>query len=191
MSQLDEILAQPTGARFFRADLHIHSLGASHYVKDSAMTAAAIVATAAREGLAIIAVTDHNEIDNVEAALTIGRSHPKSSMVPAVELSTSQGHLLCYLPTLQALRRFHGQLTIVDRGLPTSRCQQSILESLNLLLPLGGFGLLAHIDIPSGFEVEVPGASPHKIDVLCHPALPGIELKHSTCPSLYSDADPG
>ena len=89
MSPLDEILAQPTGARFFRADLHIHSLGASHDVKDSAMTAAAIVATAAREGLAIIAVTDHNEIDNVEAALQSAQSS-QVLMIPAVELSTAR-----------------------------------------------------------------------------------------------------
>ena len=67
MTVLAEILAQPTGACFFRADLHIHSFGASHDVKDTGMTSIAIVETAVREGLAIIALTDHNEIDNVES----------------------------------------------------------------------------------------------------------------------------
>lgn len=189
MTPIDDVLAQPTGARFFRADLHIHSFGASHDVRDAAMTGAAIVATAAREGLAIVAITDHNEIDNVEAALQASKSSPVY-VVPGIELSTPQGHLLCYVPTLEALRRFHGQLSIVDRGLPNSRCQQSILECLNLLLPLEGFGVLAHVDIPSGFEIEVPGASPHKTDVLCHSALLGIELKHATSPISYADGDP-
>ena len=50
MPALDEILAKPTGARFFRADLHIHSFGASHDVHDASMIGAAIVETAAREG---------------------------------------------------------------------------------------------------------------------------------------------
>lgn len=185
---LAEVLSQPAGARFFRADLHIHSFGASHDVRDSGMSGAAIVATAAQEHLSIISITDHNEIDSVEAAL-----HAAAGLgvfvVPGIELSTPQGHLLCYLPTLQALRRFHGQLSIVDRGLQTSRCQQSILECLGLLLPLDGFAVLAHVDIQSGFEMEVSGASPHKADVLCHPALLGIELKHATSPISYSDSD--
>jgi energy-coupling factor transporter ATP-binding protein EcfA2 len=186
---LNQVLGQPRGARFYRADLHIHSFGASHDVRDAAMTPSAIVATASREGLSIVAVTDHNEITNVEAAMQA----PKGSIicvVPGVELSTPQGHLLCYLPTLDALRRLHGQLSIVDRGLPTSRCQQSILDALNLIQALDGFGILAHVDVQSGFEIEVPGASPHKMDVLCHPALLGIELKHAMSTVSYADGDP-
>jgi energy-coupling factor transporter ATP-binding protein EcfA2 len=186
---LDRILAEPAGARFHRADLHIHSFGASHDVRDVTMTPDHIVATAAREGLSLIAITDHNEFANVESAIRASLG-VGVFVVPAIELSTPQGHLLCYLPTPDSLRRFHGKLSIVDRTQPTSRCQQSILECLNLVQALGGFGILAHIDAPSGFEIEVPGASPHKLDVICHPALLGIELKASTSPISYSDDDP-
>ena len=35
----------------------------------------------------------------------------------------------------------------------------------------------------------MPGASPHKTDVLCHPALLGIELKHASSPISYADGD--
>jgi hypothetical protein len=153
------------------------------------MTALDIASTAARENIPIIAITDHNEIDTVEAAI-LASPALGIYVVPGVELSTSQGHLLCYLPTLPALRRFHGQLSIVDRGLQTSRCQESIFDCLNLLVPLGGFGVLAHVDIDSGFEIEMPGASPHKADVLNHSALLGIELKHATSSISYSDSDP-
>jgi hypothetical protein len=45
MSATDEILAVPSGARFFRADLHIHSYKGSHDVKDTTMTPEAIVDT--------------------------------------------------------------------------------------------------------------------------------------------------
>src|SRR5262249_8030427 len=54
----------------------------------------------------------------------------------------------------------------------------------------GGFGVLAHVDIASGFEIENPGASPHKVDVLCHRALLGIELKHASSDISYSPSDP-
>lgn len=189
MAILDDIISQPTGACFFRADLHIHSVDGSHDVEDATMTANAIVETAEREGLTFIAITDHNEVIGVESAIKASQ-HSPICVIPGIELSTSQGHLLCYLPTLEALRQFHGQLSIVDRDLPTSRCQQSILECLNMLPPLGGFGVLAHVDAPSGFEIVIPGASPHKLDVICHPALLGIELKQATSLISYSEGDP-
>ena len=108
VTELDLVLAQSKGAQFHRGDLHIHSLGGSHYVSDARMTPASIVQVAAREKLSLIAVTDHNEIANV--ADTIQAAAPAGvCVIPGVELSTQQGHLLCYLPTLEALQRFHGQ----------------------------------------------------------------------------------
>jgi ABC-type lipoprotein export system ATPase subunit len=189
MTALDDVLAQPTGARFFRADLHIHSYGASHDVKDVAMTAEAIIKTAASEGLSIIAITDHNEITNVARAIEASQ-RTSVLAVPAVELSTLQGHLLCYLPTIETLQRFYAQLAIVDKGKDTCRCKHSLLDCLNLLHSLGGFGMLAHVDGESGFEAENPGGSPHKTDVLCHPSLLGIELKHASSPISYASGDP-
>jgi hypothetical protein len=60
-----------SGAKFFRADLHIHSFGASHDVRDTTATPAEILATAARERLAIISLTDHNEIAKVISSVTL------------------------------------------------------------------------------------------------------------------------
>jgi DNA repair ATPase RecN len=185
---LIDVLSQSKGAQFYRADLHIHSYGSSHDVADSTMTPAAIVSTAAREKLSLIALTDHNEITNVAPTMEAA-SRSNICVIPGIELSTPQGHLLCYLPTLEALQRFHGRLSIVDRGQPNSRCQQSIHECLDIVQTQGGFGILAHVDIPSGYEVEVPGASPHKIDVLCHPALRGVELKHAESTISYAPGD--
>ncbi len=189
MSILDAILAQPCGARFFRADLHIHSFGQSHDVSDATMHAAAIIGTAQREGLSIVAIADHNEIGSVEAAIRAANG-TSVLVVPSVELSTPQGHLLCYLPSLEALRGFYGQLAVADRQTPNSRCQQALFECLTLLRDAGGFGILAHVDIQSGFEIENPGGAPHKADVICHPALLGIELKDATSTISYADGDP-
>jgi hypothetical protein len=55
---------------------------------------------------------------------------------------------------------------------------------------LGGFGILAHVDAEKGFETENPGASPHKVDVICHSALLGIELRNSASAISYADIDP-
>lgn len=188
MTAINDILAQPTGARFFRADLHIHSFGASHDVKDVSMTPDEIVATAVREGLSVIAIADHNEISNVERAIQCSQA-TDILVIPGVELSTPQGHLLCYLPTVDDLCRFHARLDIADRGTSDSRCKNSLLECLNILHSQGGFAVLAHVDVGSGFEMENPGASPHKVDIICHPALLGVELKHATSQISYADGD--
>ena len=189
MSGLAQILDLPRGAKFHRADMHIHSFGASHDVIDATMTPEAIVETAVAQGLGVIAITDHNEISSVPAAQEAAEGK-ELFVVPGVELSTPQGHLLTYLPTLEALQSFHGRLDIVDRGNQTSRCQNNMVDCLNQVQTLGGFGVLAHVDAEKGFEVENPGASPHKLDVLCHPALLGIELKSSMSTISYADSDP-
>lgn len=188
MSLSDNIDAQLAGAMFYRADLHIHSYGGSHDVKDSTMTPENIVATAVNENISIISITDHNDISNVKQAIDIGQQSDVI-VIPGVELSTAQGHLLCYLPDYPKLMKFFASLDIVDVGLPTSRCQQSILECLTAVNAQGGFGILAHVDVASGFEHDNPGGSPHKVDVICHPALAGIELKQATSDIHYSPAD--
>lgn len=102
----EQVLGMPSrGARFFRADLHIHSFGASHDVSDRTATPDAIVALAGDLGLDIIALADHNDISSVDAVVRAG---DKSGLlvIPGVELSTPQGHLLCYTPTFAALEKF-------------------------------------------------------------------------------------
>ncbi|MCI2808874.1 MULTISPECIES: TrlF family AAA-like ATPase [Alcaligenaceae] len=188
MSLSDNIDAQSAGAMFYRADLHIHSYGGSHDVKDVTMTPENIVATAVNESIFLISIADHNDISNVKQAIDIGQ-RSDVIVIPGVELSTAQGHLLCYLPDYPRLMKFFAGLDIVDVGLPTSRCQQSILECLAAVNAQGGFGILAHVDVASGFEHDNPGGSPHKVDVICHPALVGIELKHATSDIHYSPAD--
>ena len=188
MEELPDITGLSRGARFVRADLHIHSVAGSHDVTDASATPAAIVSTAAKEGLKIVAIADHNEIDGVAPALTAAAA-ADILVVPAVELSTPEGHLLCYLPNYENLQRFHAQLDIVDRRTPNSRCRNAMLDCLKKLLPLGGFAMLAHVDAPGGLEVEVTGSSPHKVDILCHVALLGIELKDAKSTVAYSEHD--
>lgn len=66
MSILAEINQHSNGAKFRRADLHIHSFGegGSYDVVDAGMTPEAIVDTAVAENLQVIGITDHNVIGN-------------------------------------------------------------------------------------------------------------------------------
>lgn len=186
--KLVECTALTNGAHFYRGDLHIHSFAASHDVKDAGMTAQAIVDTAVAEKLDLIAIADHNEIQNVRAALAAG--HVVGLLViPAVELSTPEGHLLCYFPTIEALEQFHGRLELSDRGTQNSRCKTNMTRCLDLIEEQGGFGILAHIDGGNGLETNDPGASPHKLDILCHRALLGIELHSALSPVSYTKDD--
>jgi len=186
---LKDCLSYPNGAHFYRGDLHIHSYQASHDVNDIEMSPEAIVATAVRENLALIAVADHNEISNVQATLVAGLE-AGVLVIPAVELSTPEGHLLCYFPTLQALQQFHGRLNLADRGTPNSRCSDAMLACLDSAKALGGFCILAHVDGGNGLESNRPGGSPHKVDIICHSALLGIELKSAESKISYALGDP-
>ena len=155
MPTLAQITANPRGARFYRADLHIHSYGASHDVTDASTIPVAIIQAAKADGLAVISITDHNEINNLEAAIATSKDSDVL-LIPGVELSTPQGHLLCYLPNLDALQKFYGRLEIVERGTHNSRCQNALLDCLGHLGQLGGFGILAHVDGDAGFERATP-----------------------------------
>jgi DNA repair ATPase RecN len=185
----DEIVGVPSGARFYRTDLHIHSFGASHDVKDSLMTPKGIVERALSDGLAIIAVTDHNEISNVEAALAASKGRPLL-VIPGTELSTPQGHLLVYFPEFSDLKDFYGKLDFADRGTNNSRCQTAMLDCLKLVDPSRGFAILAHVDDDGGLEKVIAGHPPHKGDILCQASLLGIELRNVTTPISYSPGDP-
>lgn len=186
---IDDALSLENGARFFRGDLHVHSIVGSHDVKDVTATPEAIVQTAHREGLSILAIADHNEITAVAAAVAEGEKLGVF-VVPAIELSTMHGHLLCYLPTVAALTRFHARLGFADSGLANSRCTTGTIEILDHLKADNGFAILAHVDGGKGLEEVLPGNPPHKLDIICHPNLLGIELKMPTSTISYSDTDP-
>ena len=79
------------------------------------MTPQAIVKTAIDENLDVIALADHNEISNVQAAKAAA-AQTSLYVVPGVELSTPQGHLFCYLPTFDVLQSFFDRLNFADRG---------------------------------------------------------------------------
>src|SRR5690606_20966661 len=112
-------------------------------VNDAQMTPQNIVDTALASNLKIISITDHNEILNSKTAIDYAQDKD-ILVVPGIEVSTTQGHLLVYFESFNNLRSFHGKLNISD---DKERCSQGIVDCLNFAEQYGGFGILAHIEL--------------------------------------------
>lgn len=187
MTPEQRIRSQSSGARFFRIDLHIHSLGGSHDVSDLDMTPENIIATAVAENVDIIAVTDHNSIGNIKQLQE--KAVSKIEVIPGVELSTPEGHLLVYFRSYKDLENYFSKLDIIDSDSAESRCQTSMLDCLKRIDYPKGFAILAHIESSAGLEKKVPGYPLHKSDILHQRSLLGFEVTSSSCPIYYSDID--
>lgn len=187
MSLSQEILSESNGALFRRGDLHIHSFGedGSYDVSDATMTPEGIVDTAIAEKLDVIAITDHNEIGNVKRALKY--SEGKGLLVvPGVELSTPQGHLLVYFETHEQLRNFFGKLTISDGR---KACHNTIPQCLRFAQEFDGFGICAHIELDSGLEKAHPKFDAFKQEVFDCPNLLGLEISYAANSAWFSHDD--
>jgi len=88
---LDEILALPNGARYYKADLHVHTPhDPERYECRDKVTAADIIAGAKRAGVEIIAVTDHNQFAGVDEVMRAGEASGVA-VFPGIELTTPGG----------------------------------------------------------------------------------------------------
>lgn len=71
------------------ADLHIHTI----YSYDGTASLPAVLTRAKRIGLNVIAITDHDEIAGALKALELASKY-SIEVIPAVEVTTADGHLL-------------------------------------------------------------------------------------------------
>lgn len=185
---MEAIKTLSSGAEFVRADLHIHSFGSmdgSFDVTDITMTPENIVDTAIQQNLSIISITDHNEINNSRKA--IEHSQGKNILVvPGIEVSTTQGHLLVYFERFEELRAFYGKLTISE---DKQRCNQGIIDCLDLASSYNGIGALAHIELDSGFEKVIGRFSKVIEDVFSHKSLYALEISNKNSIEFYTEKD--
>lgn len=75
-----------------RLDLHVHS----RHSPDSDLSVEAIVARLVSAGLNGFALTDHNSVAGLEELAHFQAQHSSLVLVPGVEVSTADGHLLAY-----------------------------------------------------------------------------------------------
>jgi len=105
-----------------RLDLHSHS----RYSTDSRADPVEIVRAARRTGLDGIAITDHNAVEGARIAVASATGARDFLVIPAVEVSTSAGHVLAY-----------GVREPVPRDLPPQECVERIGA-------MGGLAVAAH-----------------------------------------------
>ena len=175
------------GSKFYKADLHIHSFGdeGSYDVTDSTMTPENIVDTAIDKGLSIISITDHNEDRNAKRAIKYAEGKD-ILIIPGIEISTIQGHLLLYFEKYEELKNFRGKLSISDNR---ETCSQGIVECLNFAKQYNGIGVLAHIELDSGFEKTIGRFDPKMSAIMVNEALFALEISDKNSVNLYTDND--
>jgi 3',5'-nucleoside bisphosphate phosphatase len=137
------------------ADMHIHTSLSPCALPE--MTPPAIVAEAARKGLAMIAVCDHNAAGNVEAVMEAAARLPEGPVViPGIEITTAEeAHVLGYFPTADAARAVaRAAAEGIDPGVPAAASRLSLSPTVDLIHRHGGLAVAAHVDRRS---FSVPG----------------------------------
>lgn len=143
-------------ARFWEMDLHVHTPGSTDVSPHSygASTPEEIVDAAISAGLDAIAITDHNTTHWCSSVVSAAESAPLV-VLPGVEISTSEGHLLGLweegtdtqelsdvLVKLGINTRDHGKLDI--------SASVGFLEAARAIDRSGGVAIAAHGDRPKG-----------------------------------------
>lgn len=191
---LQDIQKQESGASFLNADLHIHSYGGSADVKDPSMTVESIIDTAVKRGISILAITDHNSECNTQASLDYAQKYASQLLVvPGVELTTANGHLLSYFSPERpgCVRDLLARVNLIgkpgDRDTHTEMSMASVIHEVERL---GGICIAAHIDREkTGFESIVPGYPNWKKDIVAASGLYGLEFDDGQHLIWYSPDD--
>lgn len=91
----------------FAFDLHLHTF----FSKDATSSPESMIAAAKKKGLSGIAITDHDTCDAIEylrkkeLIRDDGEAVDGFLIIPGVEVSTAEGHLLCLGTTLPFMRK--------------------------------------------------------------------------------------
>jgi predicted metal-dependent phosphoesterase TrpH len=110
-------------------DLHLHSTAS-----DGRLSPGEVVRKAVGNGLAVIALTDHDSVEGIAAALETAKTFPSFTLIPGVEINTDVGegeaHVLGYF-----IDYLHPELLVSLSNLRDSRVNraQRMITKLNNL----------------------------------------------------------
>ena len=181
---------------FVTADLHVHSFGFSSDVKDSTMTIEAIVDAAVAKGLKLLSVTDHNHDGQVSRCLDYASQFAdRLLVVPGVEITTAQGHLLVYCDpaTPELISTLLAKIDLKGaKGGRDTHTTRSMTDVIALANDLGAIAVAAHVDREkTGFERLVAGYPHWKRDIILSEGLYGLEFDDTKHLTWFSPEDTG
>lgn len=180
----------------YKADLHIHTVLSP--CAEVEMIPPFIVERAISNGLDMIAITDHNSTENVDAVIKAARGS-SLKVIPGMECETVEGiHLVCLfdepnavilmqdlvysrLPDMRNRPATFGEQFVVDETGEFIRRNERLLlipteisldEAVAMVDRIGGLAIPAHVDRPSYGIYGVLGFLPET------PIFRAVEISH-------------
>jgi hypothetical protein len=166
-------------ACLWAVDLHVHTPGSADASDDDYGTAADIVCAAIAAGIDAIAITDHNTAvwcDAVAAAA----AGTDLIVLPGVEISTTEGHLLAIWEEGSASSVIDDVLVVLgiktpDRGKLDIAAKFGLADTAKHVVEAGGVAIAAHVDKPRGLLTSISVAA-HQKRTLLEPCLSAVEV---------------
>ena len=156
----------PAGAVFHRCALQVNPFGYGRKYRgiksssDAESHTSAMVAKASELGIAVLAITDHNDVSGVGPFRNAAKGH-EITVFPGFEVSSSEGiHILCiYSPgmTEEQLGLFLGELGIRELGSSTTLSDKSFADVLATVRRQGGITIAAHVTSSNGLLEVLKG----------------------------------
>lgn len=177
------------GASFVRADLHVHTYKDTEAAPSPDL--AAYIDAAVGCGLDVLAITDHNTTQFVQAAMKAATDTPVL-VLPGIEISTHDGHLLAIfspaaVAELEALAN-PTNLSLTMLSETEKRSARSMLDLVQEVHSRGGLAIPAHIDASHGIHQQLKPAE--LAELLASPALAGLEFQESErLKTWFTDGD--
>jgi hypothetical protein len=174
-----------TWARFWSVDLHVHTPASSDARADDFGSPDDIVSRAIDAGLDAIAITDHNTAAWCGPIAEAAKSTPLV-VLPGVELSTNEGHLLGIWEAGTATSVIED--VIIGLGIERSRLgsldvvtRSGMVDCADAITGSGGVAIAAHIDKERGILANP--VQTHVNQLLADPRLAAFEYVMSETPA--------
>ena len=156
MPTFDDIQNLSSGARWLKADLHVHTPASLDMdEKWNTATAEDAVRIAIEKGLDLIGITDHNTAEWCDSMRQAAKG-TALTVFPGVEISTPQGHLLALFDSNVPASVIEDLLVTV--GIPRDQfgsleaaTENGIVDVSTAITRAGGVAIAAHADASRGF----------------------------------------
>jgi DNA polymerase III alpha subunit len=196
--------AQQTGLSFRKLDLHVHTPKSRCF--EGTCTPEDIVTTAIKNGLAGIAVTDHNSPEWIDEVIDAAKGKPLA-VFPGVEVSCTGGkksiHIIGLFDVGKRAEKVKVLLNVLgitsDYGKEGTLTNKTPIDVIDEIHKLGGIAVLAHANSDNGVLSDMEGQA--RTRVIKHSRLLAVEAtdfsddekkkkKHKRVVDLLNGNDP-